>query len=603
MQRVILLIILSVVAALAIVYGLRSTHKTSNAAVTSLLPRQTIALAHLPDLNRMRDEWHQSDIYQLYREPAMQDFLRKPLTRVQQTNAVTHVVQDMEKLDLKDGFMALTSVENQSAKMIGGFRFRGSPNEAEAVLGRWRNDLLGAGAKAQRQTLDYQQHKIDIVTAGANSVATVYDRDWFFGSNDVNELKALLDRADGRAGDRKSLLSADEAFSEAMAQMPASYSLLFYLQPKILAEKLAKLRAAVGHPPPADQRTLLEEIRSMCATTRFEGGKMHDVMFVGMPRQPQDGNLTRQSATLGSRDTFLYLASLINFSRQVALLDPSTGGNFLGGMLQKIGRAVAAAHIAPDDWKAAFGSEAGMLGDWPGDAHSPSLILTSAVKDATRARNIITVLTHAIDEDAYWKETDRDGVHYWAMQTGPTFIAIRPVVGMSSHVVVAGLDETSVDTAIRRSESSSSELSRSDTYKRAARSLPEPTNFFGYIDLALLYSRLDATLRPMLLMSAAFMPAINDYADPSKLPPPEVVTRHLSPIVSSQQYKGNGYVAESIGPITINESGIGIGLLAGKAALHYQRAGLGGVNPWNPQPRSSPQPAAPTPSPVPGSTP
>jgi hypothetical protein len=64
----------------------------------------------------------------------------------------------------------------------------------------------------------------------------------------------------------------------------------------------------------------------------------------------------------------------------------------------------------------------------------------------------------------------------------------------------------------------------------------------------------------MLLMSAAFMPAVSDYVDVSKLPPPEVVTKHLSPIVSSQRYDGDGYVAESIGPVTLNQAALVVGV-------------------------------------------
>jgi hypothetical protein len=63
----------------------------------------------------------------------------------------------------------------------------------------------------------------------------------------------------------------------------------------------------------------------------------------------------------------------------------------------------------------------------------------------------------------------------------------------------------------------------------------------------------------MLLMSAAFMPAISDYVDVGKLPPPETVTKHLSPIISSQRYDGDGYVTESTGPVTLD---IGLGLPA-----------------------------------------
>jgi len=69
-------------------------------------------------------------------------------------------------------------------------------------------------------------------------------------------------------------------------------------------------------------------------------------------------------------------------------------------------------------------------------------------------------------------------------------------------------------------------------------------------------------MRPMLLMSAAFMPAVSDYLDVGKLPPPELVAKHLSPIVSSQRYEGDGYVTESVGPVTLSQAAIVLGLPA-----------------------------------------
>src|SRR3977135_1036872 len=115
MQRFVLLLIIAAIAAVAIVYGLRLTQRTSNAAVASLLPRDTIAFAHLPDFNQTGDQWHQSDIYQLYREPAVQDFLHKPLSRAPKTSSVSQTVHEMEQLDLKDGFLALTSMTSDMA--------------------------------------------------------------------------------------------------------------------------------------------------------------------------------------------------------------------------------------------------------------------------------------------------------------------------------------------------------------------------------------------------------------------------------------------------------------------------------------------------------
>jgi hypothetical protein len=119
-----------------------------------------------------------------------------------------------------------------------------------------------------------------------------------------------------------------------------------------------------------------------------------------------------------------------------------------------------------------------------------------------------------------------------------------------------------VEAAMTRAASnasSTSTLADSSVYKNAAHSVLTPTTGFAYIDTSLLYSRLDAALRPMLLMSAAFMPAMSDYVDVTKLPPAETVTKHLSPIVMAQRYERDGYVTESVGPITLD---LGIALPA-----------------------------------------
>jgi hypothetical protein len=70
----------------------------------------------------------------------------------------------------------------------------------------------------------------------------------------------------------------------------------------------------------------------------------------------------------------------------------------------------------------------------------------------------------------------------------------------------------------------------------------------------------------MLLMAAAFVPAVAASIDPSKLPAPEIITKHLSPIICSQKYERDGYLAESIGPITLDQLGIGLAILSSLSA-------------------------------------
>src|SRR5476651_1532993 len=143
MKRFALLLPVAAIAAFAIWFGLHGARTTSSAAVTALLPKETLGFVHLPDLGRTRDEWHRSDIYGLWREPAVQEFFQKPLAIIPKSSAAEENFRKFEELEPKDIFIALTAWENGSPKCIGGFRFKGSAEEAEKVIGEWRANLVG----------------------------------------------------------------------------------------------------------------------------------------------------------------------------------------------------------------------------------------------------------------------------------------------------------------------------------------------------------------------------------------------------------------------------------------------------------------------------
>src|SRR5438045_5824619 len=202
-----------------------------------------------------------------------------------------------------------------------------------------------------------------------------------------------------------------------------------------------------------------------------------------------------------------------------------------------------------------------------------------------KANKIIEAFTRA-DEGAIWTQTEKDGVRYFSKQSAATLVAITPTIALSDRILIAGFNPVSVEEAVKRSGGSSSELLDSQTYKAAERLLPAPTNFFAYIDTALLYSRLDASLRPMLLMAAAFVPSVAGSIDSTKLPAPDIITKHLSPIVSSQRYDHDGYVAESVGPITLDQSAIGVAILSSLGAATLQKTGAGVLG-WNASPTTA----------------
>src|SRR5262249_39361181 len=82
---------------------------------------------------------------------------------------------------------------------VGGFRFNGSQEEVERIIGKWRSTSLGQNSSLKREKIQYQGHEIEVAKTGSFSIATTYDPPWFFVATDAGEMHALLDRTDRRA--------------------------------------------------------------------------------------------------------------------------------------------------------------------------------------------------------------------------------------------------------------------------------------------------------------------------------------------------------------------------------------------------------------------
>jgi hypothetical protein len=207
-----------------------------------------------------------------------------------------------------------------------------------------------------------------------------------------------------------------------------------------------------------------------------------------------------------------------------------------------------------------------VLVDWPPSERFPSAIAMLTVRDAGSANKIVRALTPG------WQTDTRNNVQYYRMPVADTnYIGangpgslLDPTIAVTPKLVIAGYNSANVDRAVSGG-SGKSPLATTTTYREAARLVPNPQQMFVYFDLPTLYARLDAVLRPMLQMSAAFIPGLSQHLDAGKLPPVEVVTRHLSPVAASQSYVDGGYRSESAGCVTIGQAAI----LAGAGYLSW----------------------------------
>ena len=111
-----------------------------------------------------------------------------------QKHAITHAKK-------VDAFFAVISIESNAWKWDGGFRCSGDTEKAAKIVEDWRTRALGGGPGLKHETIEYQGRQIHNDSAGIVQVWTVWAGPWFFFANDLENLKALLDRADGRVKD------------------------------------------------------------------------------------------------------------------------------------------------------------------------------------------------------------------------------------------------------------------------------------------------------------------------------------------------------------------------------------------------------------------
>lgn len=600
MKRLLVLTLVAILVGAAIWFALRANQRDSSAAVLGLLPRETVALAIVPDLKGTRAEWTRTDLYAIWQEPAVQEFLRKPRATMATNLSIGQVTDDLERLEATEVFIALIAPETYAWNVIGGFRFKKNGPDAEKILESWRSRLLGGSRNASHATSDYEQHRIETDVAGKLSVSTTVSGDWFFAASDVAELKRLLDRVDHREKDAGTGVVSDENFAAAYKKMPKNYAALIYGRP----DRLANIFISAGHGGAATEGKVaksLAEVRSFCASTWFDGGKMRDRTFVAMPKKVE-GTLTRSSLDLCTKETFLYFNMLADSGG--ALLNGDAAGRNAWAM-QPIATALAGSGITPTEWNAAFASEFSIIGEWPTNSRWPSAVATVPVKDAARAQELAGRLS-ATAEAGGLTVREEAGVRYFSAPATGQLFSVSPTIAISDRWLVLGLDTPSVEAAMLQAKASAPALTAVATFQTARATVPNAQQSFAYLDSALVYTRFDAALRPMMLMSAAFVPGINDAVDLGKFPAPEIITRHLSPIAMSQSYADGGYLAESVGPVTLNGLTTGVVALAAAGTSLYQQH-LHGSSPasfWTGQHRTNPKvvvpaspPASTSPSP------
>src|SRR5262249_35615972 len=156
--------------------------------------------------------------------PSVQAWLQKPLAQLPKKGSGHKAMEDFLQLGPTHSFLALTSIESNEPKLIGGFHFDQSPAEARKFVEQLETKILAKMAGTKRETMFYEQHEIETVNVSRFVFARVYDNQWLFASNDLATLKALLDHVDRRREKRNGSLQESEPFAAAAKHLPTKYA-------------------------------------------------------------------------------------------------------------------------------------------------------------------------------------------------------------------------------------------------------------------------------------------------------------------------------------------------------------------------------------------
>ena len=211
-----------------------------------------------------------------------------------------------------------------------------------------------------------------------------------------------------------------------------------------------------------------------------------------------------------------------------------------------------------------------------------------------------------------WTRQEIDGNPCYTLPSSAA-VWVAPAIVMTDKFLVCGLNLESAKVAVRRLKANDARLDTTAGYRKAAATVVQPASVFGFIDGKASFEKIYDTLKPLVMMSAAFLPKVKDYVDLGKLPPVEAISKHLGPIVFSQGSTDEGLLFESTGVITFSQAifGVGAGFVAAavpamKSQLLDTKALQSGQSPFSvptlPMPASTPPQDAtnlPTPEPSP----
>ncbi len=576
--------------------GLLTWKKRGGSALSAaqLVSEETMAFAEFPDFKASGARWRETSLWKIIHEPEVQAFLERPRTQIPTNETWESVKTHLRQADARSAFISLAGIENNMPKVVGGLAFSGPRGEVEALVAKAKTQAHAASPGGKADLVKYKNFEIESFSDRDITVAGAFAGNWYLVANNIDLLKATLDRFSGETQEKA--LADGEVYRKSLARLSQDPEFRVFAKVDALVDRIVALAAVSGKPVDAAQVEEIRKMKAFAATTRFEGERIRDSYFILSPNAARTPTLSGGTLALTSPETLFYYAFAPvlpeKWEAPNAAADPS---GFLNA-LQSISGQLSQQGIGGAEFKAAMGPEFSIISDWPASALSPTVAITTEVRDAALARKIVETCC------AGWNKQEAGDATYWSAPSKEGMFAISPTVALTEKHVLLGIDLAGVKAAVAKTAAGATgkTLATTPTYESALATVAKPGSVLGYVDSKAIFERVYGSLRPAAMMWAAFVPQAATYVDVAKLPTTEPISKHLLPTVFSSSQTEDGFFGESTGTVTFSQGGIGIGALGGAALVpamqgKMQLPGFGkpnipGVPRSRPQTPKAPQP-------------
>jgi hypothetical protein len=513
-------------------------------AASQIAPAHCLVYVELPDLVQTAKRWPDTALCHILGEPSVQHFLRQPISKTPAN--YQNAWDSFAALGCSAIFFGMTTPDPDG--WICGL-------QTSVDQSTWRREITNVSAALFGQNIkeiapDVLEQKGSDAGGAGKTQAQIYCAQagsWILLSRSAELLIEAVRNSKTTLGGLRSL----KLFQECRAHVSTGYDLLCFAQGGPSLDPSAGLHWRFR------EQEIQGNARAVLAVTTIVGSQLRDTVFALTGTPANATPLDRPGLVMTDPSTIGYLALHVSFSEIWRWCGQLSEASPLAETIRNCMGQVKSFGIEPGDLDNMV-SAVEIIIDRDPKADFLNGAISLQVTDPTKFQHLMDeVVAERLPDSC--RKIEIASVPAYLMPVNERASIVFGVVGR--QLLISG-SQSNFAELVRRRQSGAPGLKAENQFKAVAKLVDEPNDLFAYLDAKAGFERFYEVSRPMLGFGIALTPTLSRYVDAMALPDTGDISNHLSPIVLSRHRVANGFVDESIGPITAYDA---VALLLGGA--------------------------------------